>query len=1281
MEFWHGIGNIEAVFRKPGEFFLVDHFASKRIKITATKRFPQPPPPTASASSLADAALPSSFAEAALPSSSTRGGDDGSDGGNNFAGKDTILLVAESAAGCQGLDQSGRQTTTSSRSKKKKAKAKAKAKASAAVARSAETKVVTRAAPAPAAAADALVQLSPDPTGTKSNVDADGSDREGRGIQEEQGEEGRSMITVFSSPAEGDAESSVHEVIEQRPTSGSSMVAVSRNRHVLSAGELKRFEAAGAVGEVKVSYKRGFEPEVLEIGFAPGRGALVVCELDRQERVTREVVCFQDVGGPSNETQGAKAAAGVAESATRTGEKYNKDRATTATKTQAHGCPPHVGGKDATAAGKEAAALKIGVEVVKHPHEIASARLGPGGLRMCHFLLEKVGKYRVAYRDDVKKCVALVVRAKDNSMEQRAGLPESVDLTPMGPAATSLAATLSVGAVKERVVPRVLQAKNREDQPQGWDPDCSAPSSEAGSSDSEARQGSRASYQTAGCRKENSESCPEETDVDKSGTRTKFAVSFNARSPAFQPLQEVDDITQRSTVARWGDEPAIGERRDQDGNKGENFVQRRSYVKRSRRQEGSKAKENDRAGTEAAKAAAAAAVQKAAEESEEAEAGAAIVAVNALIAGEQDAAAAATPKASKKAMSESSKADEATRPENLTKTEEWVTDGGTSSSESAPASSGTVVQAMELASLSSSAAAEQIPMSENVEAELSTTSVTATSTLNYVRVLNSPKTVATLPDKRLVSPDNLAEVAATTTINTDIKRRNGPKHADKSRQQWNSACLEAGGGRIAQSSPATNAAPVRVSRWTAPSARASRREDGRSAAAAVRPEPTLNVPQRRDSDGPRAAEGASILPHCPRVARKGKPTPALRRPTGWGVPPSKQFPRPNVGALESSTTVPVQGSVRPGWGGAATHNGGGGVVGRDWLTTVPAWDCPSSASVAAGGAGVTEGTCLSDHGNNGSQLTGQEKAASACDSMSRASDEGPMFSTRKADNAAVDAVLAAATTAVTESNTHNLPRPISHPAAGSRASFTTCETKGHGKSNGCDEATTKSERGDAETLALPLPLPSPSCSSTATSKEGADDRDAGLVAVQNSDSCCSDHSEQPGISFGDFEACPVNVKKMAAQAGPPGVAGVPMPSSSPREGSSTQSGATGVATEVGEVETPEGCSGEVPSSMLAGEKLDDGDLELRVATVESQLNDGCGDDECGESLTRWGRPSEEARASVQHEAEGGWVNSSSSEDCRRLWGDDRTGQGEHQTAVGPPDTISKAPSSPAPTII
>lgn len=337
-----------AVFRKSGEYWLVDHLSGKRLKVTATER----PEDLLQAG----AAAAAEFRPSAAPGKGRKDG--------LASASSSLSRNADSCSSEGGKNAGGESVASSSRSKKKN---KGKDKLAAATA-------ITAAAAA-ALAANTVA------TSTKEALDRTEA----------------AKLAAVPDIARG-SEAPVGATAAPPPLPLLPPIRVMEGGDGLSLDELVEHNEAAkrstleGVHVVNVSHRRGFEPAMLEVGLTPGLGACIMCDLDFQQQVTREVVCRRLVckgagGSSANVMETSSAARGVRECSN----------------------PPGVT-KDDEDAGKDA-------EEDEDAPNVKTARLGPGSLRKCHFILGQFGTYRLSYRNETNKGLSVVVRPPPLSVE------------------------------------------------------------------------------------------------------------------------------------------------------------------------------------------------------------------------------------------------------------------------------------------------------------------------------------------------------------------------------------------------------------------------------------------------------------------------------------------------------------------------------------------------------------------------------------------------------------------------------------------------------------------------------------------------------------------------------------------------------------------------------------------------------------------------------------------------------------------------------------------------
>ncbi|CAM9816346.1 unnamed protein product [Pylaiella littoralis] len=340
-----------AVFRRPGEYWLVDHFSGKRLKVTATER----PEDLLQAGAAAAADFNASAA-------SRKGRKD--ELAN--ASSSSFLRYVDSCSSEGGKNVRGERVASSSRSKKKN---KGKDKLAAATA-------VTAAAAA-ALAANTVA------TSTKEALDR----------TEAAHLAGVPGVARASEAPAGATTAPPPPPPLPLPLTVLPPIRVKEGGDGLSLDELVEYNQAAkhstleGVHVVSVSHQRGFEPATLEVGLTPGLGACIMCDLDFQQQVTREVVCTRLM---SKETEGSSAKVEETSRSAQRGGRGGPD-------------PPGTTGDDNEDAGKYA-------EKDEDDPNVKTARLGPGSLRKCHFILGQYGTYRLSYRNEANKGLLVVVR-------------------------------------------------------------------------------------------------------------------------------------------------------------------------------------------------------------------------------------------------------------------------------------------------------------------------------------------------------------------------------------------------------------------------------------------------------------------------------------------------------------------------------------------------------------------------------------------------------------------------------------------------------------------------------------------------------------------------------------------------------------------------------------------------------------------------------------------------------------------------------------------------------
>lgn len=151
----------------------------------------------------------------------------------------------------------------------------------------------------------------------------------------------------------------------------------------ISGDEYDSFNARFAAAVVQISHPKGFALPKLQLGFAPGLGTLVVCELGARQRVTREVVCRYIAC-----------------------ESTNREAMTQRSKRGKESTPAAKEGSTAREAPRD---INANSRVKMDEDNMASVRLGPGTLSVCSFILGRFGSYRLSFRNDVSAGLTVVV--------------------------------------------------------------------------------------------------------------------------------------------------------------------------------------------------------------------------------------------------------------------------------------------------------------------------------------------------------------------------------------------------------------------------------------------------------------------------------------------------------------------------------------------------------------------------------------------------------------------------------------------------------------------------------------------------------------------------------------------------------------------------------------------------------------------------------------------------------------------------------------------------------
>lgn len=240
-----------AVFRKRGEYWLVDHLAGKRIKVTAVAR----------------ETAPVAYVEPGQPT---------------LSGKQDSASLSQGTDSAEATQRRGGNSggEVTSRSKKKN-RGNDKSSEAPSLVKEIDAKTVEDPA--------VILKLAEvvGSTGVPELAhDADLSTSNTRGVVDG-GNVKMTTATSTSTVADDLLEQARERALSPRLLPP---VRVMLERD-LSLDDFAWFTKFDAVHVVRVSYRKGFEPATLEMGLSPGLGALVVCELDMKLRVTREVFC------------------------------------------------------------------------------------------------------------------------------------------------------------------------------------------------------------------------------------------------------------------------------------------------------------------------------------------------------------------------------------------------------------------------------------------------------------------------------------------------------------------------------------------------------------------------------------------------------------------------------------------------------------------------------------------------------------------------------------------------------------------------------------------------------------------------------------------------------------------------------------------------------------------------------------------------------------------------------------------------------------------------------
>lgn len=333
---------LKAVFRKPGDYWLVDHLANKRIKINVTAGQVAP--------------------VAAAGSAQTGKGENEDD-----------TSLSQDVGSVKSLQGSGGANGGDAISRLKK-KNKGRGKQGDAIAFSVDTRPRSMAM-ALLAEGDAEVgYFTPSSGGTHGPVS-------------------EARLKEKTETSENSFEDSARKSVLELAPSPPSLppIRIIHEGEKLGLDEYARFDKYDAVHVVTVSHERGFEPAELKLGFAPGFGTLIVCELDIKQRVTSEVVCRHRLR-EAVEVDAQNVVSGAA-------WKGEESEASEMAK-----------GLERVASGAASHAIVADSDTETLDPDVLAARLGPGILKKRNFILGRYGEYRLSYSNNPKCGLTVIVK-------------------------------------------------------------------------------------------------------------------------------------------------------------------------------------------------------------------------------------------------------------------------------------------------------------------------------------------------------------------------------------------------------------------------------------------------------------------------------------------------------------------------------------------------------------------------------------------------------------------------------------------------------------------------------------------------------------------------------------------------------------------------------------------------------------------------------------------------------------------------------------------------------
>ncbi|CAM9718213.1 unnamed protein product [Sphacelaria rigidula] len=920
---------------------------------------------------------------------------------------------------------------------------------------------------------------------------------------------------------------------------------------------------------------------------------------------------------------------------------------------------------------------------------VVSARLGPGPLRFCHFILGHAGQYCLAYRDDTAR-ESTVVFVQSTADPSRCDVSVRDDCEPARPKIRATSEGVGQADEESTVGGRSPEQKKLDESSQETVATVGVGSASDGSTDNRRRGGGCRAEKSAGgdrlggvgSSSESSEAAGKDSSCNSPSPIVKPDAFLSTSRPPQQPASGATEISSAFTRgSTWCEKGFMGESGSWSGDGGGSFVQQRSHVKKSRRQQRSRAKKINGVDPETIKAAAAAA-----DAEEEA---AAIEAVQVHITEEERAAAALSATKASTAELLSPKGPTTTygnvptvtcdgdSPETTT----WVVSGlaAVPNENKAVASTDNVVaDAQSLVQTSN--AGTKVAVTVNIKPA---TDPQAPSQLETATASPLQGLPPSMKNERTFHGQSATcrERAATKRVNAPKQHKKNNRHGGSwcsssasnassnqeiqtepyaargkvestrgrgTRQHWKLTSTKmASAARGTRTSSWTASAPPEVkgasdaSGWDVPAAGASWTEKPNTETTTTVDVP-VDVLQERDSGKYWGASGSSAPAqlHRHQFSRQNAPAPSAA--AEQGIPPVAVFPR--------------------------------------WPLTPPLAPFPSPKDLPtlSGRGDSTDGelaaVSVAPTGD------GQQPARSSRSVVEEGWDAVRDAGDPAADtNASPSVELSSAATGVLTaagSDDDGLPRPHTHPARG-RSTIDSSSSGARatwGKNNEQNETTQASAGGDREEVG------SEAVAAEAAAPAGDDQReeqelvatDSMLAASSRSD----DEAVQISFSFGDFASQAVEPVTSLTIESPPcqqqqgqtsprshPSENIPASRSKPASTCSTVAGEmASVVNDEDEIKHAGGESSNSPSVFPGNYRADDTSVEMQATDPDLQSSGGSDGDGGDGGGNGWDRPSVGTNAVPPWvEAECGWINNSSSPPTASAHGND---DGRNDSEVG-----------------